>query len=296
MKNKKMKSIVAFCLAFVVLITGVVAFSELTTKTGAKDKKFVSIDSNDREVINQIANTTGAKVEHITKLRQQGKDWNEILELVKTGNYDGEIDTADYKSLLEQEDKQEVEDVRTIVERVSFALKEIYSKKQVVQKAGPEIEDVSADKDAEEDIEEYYKLFELFENDKLIYLCMKLKAEYDTYENVIDEYLYCLQIEIDLADLLKNKDGFEKQMQEKGVLKNRIEAITINKIEFKMLEVVKNSSDTEVSREEEKKDADSTIVDPTQTTDHDPVKAIIPKKPQEEVLEEIEKIKEKGRY
>ena len=296
MKNKKMKSIVAFCLAFVVLITGVVAFSELTTKTGAKDKKFVSIDSNDREVINQIANTTGAKVEHITKMRQQGKDWNEILELVKTGNYDGEIDTADYKSLLEQEDKQEVEDVRTIVERVSFALKEIYSKKQVVQKAGPEIEDVSADKDAEEDIEEYYKLFELFENDKLIYLCMKLKAEYDTYENVIDEYLYCLQIEIDLADLLKNKDGFEKQMQEKGVLKNRIEAITINKIEFKMLEVVKNSSDTEVSREEEKKDADSTIVDPTQTTDHDPVKAIIPKKPQEEVLEEIEKIKEKGRY
>ena len=296
MKNKKMKSIVAFCLAFVVLITGVVAFSELTTKTGAKDKKFVSIDSNDREVINQIANTTGAKVEHITKLRQQGKDWNEILELVKTGNYDGEIDTADYKSLLEQEDKQEVADVRTIVERVLFALKEIYSKKQVVQKAGPEIEDVSADKDAEEDIEEYYKLFELFENDKLIYLCMKLKAEYDTYENVIDEYLYCLQIEIDLADLLRNKDGFEKQMQEKGVLKNRIEAITINKIEFKMLEVVKNSSDTEVSREEEKKDADSTIVDPTQTTDHDPVKAIIPKKPQEEVLEEIEKIKEKGRY
>ncbi len=296
MKNKKMKSIIAFCLAFVVLITGVVAFSEITTKTGARDKKFVSIDSNDREVINQIANTTGAKVEHITKLRQQGRDWNEILELAKTGNYGDEIDTADYQSLLEQEDKQEVEDVRVIVERVSFALKEIYSKKQVVQKIEPEIEDVSADKDAEEEIEEYYKLFELFENDKLIYLCIKLKGEYETYENVIDEYLYCLQIEIDLADLLKDKSGFEKQMQEKGVLKNRIEAITINKIEFKMLEVVKDSSNTEATKKEDEKDPGAAIVDPTQNTDHDPVKAVMPKNPQEEVMEEIEKIKEKGRY
>lgn len=294
MKHKTLKSILAFCLAVIVLVTGMVTFSKVTAPVGSS-KSFTSIDENDRVKINQIADTTGAKVEHITKLRQQGKDWNTIVAMAKTGDYENEIDVTDYKALLDLEDKQEVEKIQLITNRVEFSLNEINSKKQLTQETEPVIADPLAD-ESKDDIEEYYKLCELFENDKAAYLCVKLKDEFDTYENVIDEYLYCLQIEVDLADFLKDREAFDKQVKEKEVLKNKVDAITINKIEFKMLEVMKNSTE-EDSQQEEEQNVNSEMIIPGRNIEKDPIQPpdVMPKKPQDEVKDEIEKIKEKGR-
>lgn len=293
MKHKIFKSILALCLAGIVLITGIVTYSKITVPVSGST--FTPIDENDRVRIYQIAETTGANAEHITKLRQQGKDWNTIIDMVKTGHYENEIDITDYQALLDLEDKQEVEKVQLITDRVEFALNEINSKKQLTQETEPIIADPLAEEN-EDDIEDYYKLCELFENNKAAYLCIQLKNDFDTYENVLDEYLYCLQIEVDLADYLKDRESFEKQLQEKEILKNRMDAITIDKIEFKLLETLKNSS-KEVSPKEEEKNVISEPVAPLQMIENYSMTSpdVMPKKPQEQVMEEIEQIKEKGR-
>ena len=87
-----------------------------------------------------------------------------------------------------------------------------------------------------EDITAFKELLGKFDLNTSVSLMLKLKKDFGSIDNVLDEYLCCLQIGINLEDYIKDKEEYQKQKKEKAAGLDSSKIITIKIIEEKKKE------------------------------------------------------------
>ncbi len=200
-------------------------------------------DSETLRVAADISNMTGVKVEEIIRLKENGRTWNEVLDMLR-GYGAGENDEKDKRyGLLEQsgigEDYilrlkdegytgEEISEARLLAERVIFQLGEITRANRLT--------------DASPDNSSYCILLEKIDLKTAVYLMLKLKDHFDSMEEVLDEYLCALQIGVDLEQYLTDKEAYLKQKETKSMGLSNEKIITIADIEEKMLEKIRQEN------------------------------------------------------
>lgn len=157
----------------------------------------------------------------------------------------------------------EISEAKLIEERVIFQLEEITSKTEANQlnssgtaglpnPSGPSVNATNqpnqadtgklafdvGNTDSNADITMYQKLYEKIDIKNAIYFMLKLKADFGSCEKVFDEYLFSLQADIDLNDYIKDKDAYLKSRDEKKLLLDDRNVITLEKIEAKSIEKI----------------------------------------------------------
>ncbi|WP_248930457.1 hypothetical protein [Paenibacillus hamazuiensis] len=212
--------------------------------------------SEDGKIAADISNLTGVTVQEIMKLKQSGKSWNEVLEVLKNRPAIGQTDKESRDKLLSQsgigEDdldsllaqgysNQEIKEARFIAERLQFQLKEIVEQSPLKQVEIPSAESMlNLKNDAKK--EAYEKIAEGFSLKTAVTLMLKLKKDLGSFEAVLDEYLLALQIGLELEDYLKDKAQYAKQKEEKsmGIMRNAL--ITLSVLEQDLLDKIKTEN------------------------------------------------------
>lgn len=248
--RKPLAIIIALCL----LLPTILVVSTAGIKNNADVKEALKkLTTEERKIVDDISNLTGAKVEEIIDLKDLGYSWNEILERLKNKGQNNQQDRADRNKLLAENNlgedylkklleegfsQNEITEAKMLVERVIFQLKEI------TEFAGDTLllPSEKPEEGKKDDIEAYRELAGKIEFKNAVYLILKLKKDFGSLEKAMDEYLYVLQAEISLELYLKDKDAYEKEKLEKSASINGQKLITLEKIEAKMLEVIQNKN------------------------------------------------------
>lgn len=89
-----------------------------------------------------------------------------------------------------------------------------------------------------------------FDADEAAYWMLRLETEFDSFETVLDEYLYCLQVGLNLSLFETDRDSYEKQVEESQMKLRREEALTAQKLEEMMLETLRSSNVQQSSQPE----------------------------------------------
>lgn len=310
MKLNKYKRYIAILVALAVVITTLAAtnpiFLDKITKAMGE------LTSDEKRIIEDISNMTGVKTEEILKIKNEGKTWNEVLETIKRrGLGSSQSDKESRNNLLTQtglgEDYieklkneghpvQEINEARMLAERVIFQLKEVTEETENLA-AAPKVEITPTREN--EDTALYTDLTTKFDLKTAVYLMLKLKGEFGSMEKVMDEYLYSLQIGINLETYLVDKKAYEKDKQEKGVAFDIQKVITLAKIETKMLEKIQKDNQLNKSKTglEPTAGSETKETGPKVDTPKSPLPDVVdtrPKNPTEEVMKEINDIKSKS--
>lgn len=209
-----------------------------------------AIDSDNKRIAGDISNITGVDIEEVLAIKNSGKSWNEVLDKLKSGNYQKGSSISQRENLLTQTgivesdlrmlkeegfNDDELQQAKLLVERMIFQLQEITANENsAVDVTGPgktvnnEIEDLQKFRDiaARIDIRE------------CLYLVLKLQNEFGSLEKALDEYLFSLQAEIDLALCVADREEYFKQREEKNKEMDLQSIITASKIEDKMLDLL----------------------------------------------------------
>lgn len=308
----KFKMYISLLIVFTLLLSTLVITAGGLAKN--EDNTSPQLSNEEYEIVNDISNMTGAKAEDIIKLRNEGRAWNEILDELK---YKDTNNDTDKRSALLAETgldsnlaaglksdgftNEEISEAKMLVERVIFQLTEITSEStaeitQLTDETG-----TTAD---QEEMSRYRDLAAKIDLDTAVYLLLKLKKDFGSLENVMDEYLYCLQIGIDMEQYLADKKKYREIREEKsaGVDINRI--VTLAKIEEMLLKKI-NSSNSR--NDNTNKYGNDNIVDKAENADQtealeDPIpeppipdiNTPIPRNPTDEIMQEINDIKDRS--
>lgn len=215
--------------------------------------------------------------------------------------------------------EDEISEAKLLEERVIFQLEEITSKTEANQlnssgtaglsnPSGPSVNATSqpnqADKDklafdvgnmdSNADITMYQKLYEKIDIKNAIYFMLKLKADFGSCEKAFDEYLFSLQADIDLNDYIKDKEAYLKSRDEKKLLLDDRNVITLEKIEAKSIEKIQTEDrDSDlISNRNQAADKSLSEAAPKETSPLPDVPKpnsvdVKPKNPTDEIMNEI---------
>lgn len=213
----------------------------------------------------------------------------------------------------------EISEAKLIEERVIFQLEEITSKTEANQlnssgtaglpnPSGPSVNATNqpnqadtgklafdvGNTDSNADITMYQKLYEKIDIKNAIYFMLKLKADFGSCEKVFDEYLFSLQADIDLNDYIKDKDAYLKSRDEKKLLLDDRNVITLEKIEAKSIEKIQTEDrDSDlISNQNQAADKSLSEAAPKETSPLPDVPKpnsvdVKPKNPTDEIMNEI---------
>lgn len=257
---QKRKSSIKRYISLVVCIVMFLSIMQVSgaMKTNVKSSAKITLTSNDRVVAQEASNMTGVKVEDILKLRGQGKDWNVIMSELKKNKVVPDVNVRDkrlsntgvgeeYVNELKKEGftDSEITTARMIVERVVNQLSEITKQDESsglletnVNTQLPDIKTDSAAMSVTDDTTRYSSLSVKINIKTAVNLMLKLQheKEFGSLEKVLDEYLYSLQIGVNLEIYLKDKKKYEKEKSQKSVELLGQEPISISSIEMKALQ------------------------------------------------------------
>ncbi len=204
-----------------------------------KSGYFQSIKSlwADRDVITaeKISDITGESSKNILKVYSESKSWNDTLEKLKSNQaYERFMSDEELEKIIYDEgfDKNDVKAARETVMQLQFNLLEICNYDNEANIDEPNKTSVGYI-DKSNDVQEnskYKELSQSLDANLLIYFCLKLKNEFGSFETIIDEYLYCLQIDVDLSLYITDKKAYEESVMTKAVELMREDAITLQKI------------------------------------------------------------------
>ena len=261
MTGKKWPRYFAILVALVMLVE-TIAFT-LTSYAKNDTNAAYELNNEDKTTVSEISNMTGVKADEIIKLRKEGKTWNEILELIKN-NPDYKVEGDDIrrndtlaKTGMEEDTleklkeegytEEQIIEAKSLVERVMFQLEEI-ANMQVMTPSQPEV-GVNINENKEEDTTAYTALVGKISLNEAVYFILKLSDELGSMQAVLDEYLYSLQLGIDLNQYLTDKEEYQKQKQQKMAELAAQDVITSASIEERMLDMLQsmNEKDEEVS-------------------------------------------------
>jgi hypothetical protein len=268
--------------------------------------------NEDKTTISDISNMTGVKADEIIKLREAGKTWNEILELIKNNpDYKAEGDSTKRSNTLTKtnmdEDtvkklkeegftEEQIIEAKSLVERVIFQLEEI-ANMQVAAPLQPE-DGVTANEVKEENLTAYVELSGKINLNEAVYLILKLGDELGSMQAVLDEYLCSLQLDIDLNQYLINKEEYEMQKQQKLAEMLAQDIITTAGIDEKMLDMLqsknKKAEENLVVKTYIPTIPDTVIESPLPDVQAPEALEIKPQNPAEAILQEIEGLKNNG--
>ena len=307
--SKKYSRYIAILITITIVVSAVAVTGGLFN--GKSVKAVEDLKEDEQKVVEEISNMTGAKAEDIINLRLKGKTWNEILELLKSSNVSRNQDERDRRSellaqtgldddfIVELETagftKDEITEARMIAERVEFNLKEITSESNSTNIAI--VNDATDVKEEQEERRLYSELAGKFNLKKVVSIMLKLESHFDGYERVLDEYIYALQIGIDLENYLTDQKAYEKEKEEKSVAFDTKKIITAAGIEAKLIEKLKNDNTKNKEKmglETINKDNDLEKITETPKSPLPEVTGTKPKNPRDEVMNEINEIKNKS--
>ena len=254
--NKKVKTISIF-LAVIMFISIIAVSADIfSLKPSAVKAEKPAADSSDEQIACDISNITGVKVEVLLCERNKGKAWNEIMEDLRQGNYEKGSGSEQRNTALSQSgigeselnklknegfEDEEIQQARMFVERVAFQLQEITAGNIEID-ISPVID--SSDSNKNDDMEKYREITSKFDLIICLNLILKLQDDFGSMEKALDEYLFCLQAGLDLALYIADKEEYLRLQEEKSALLNSNEAVTITKIEEKMLDSLSKRNET----------------------------------------------------
>lgn len=298
------------------LIAVIVAITFLVTAVpmiigGIKANQVKAASNSDNSTAGEISNMTGVKVEEILKLRNEGMSWNEILDTLKNNSSSNIISEKDKRNKLLAQNEfgeeyikklkkegftdSEISEVKLLVDRLVFQLQELTSDlRKTVSVPKAEISEKT-----EDTTQTYSELLGKIDIKVASYLMLKLKKDFFGIKKVLDEYIYSLQLGINLEEYLIDKKTYQKQKDEKSAGFDQKKIITLQKLDEKVLEKIqeenkqninKEVSDTgklKISDKSEEKNVLPEIPNPK-------VENIKPKNPADEILDEIKSINPTG--
>jgi hypothetical protein len=310
-KIKVHQKVIAMILATVVLLTSVpLAFWGF----GQKNANAMNTASKeDRRIASEISNETGFSIEEVFNYKLPNRSWNEVLNILKTTSRSGDIGSKNDRegtllnggldeTFIKQLKKegfteQEITNVRMIEERVMLQLQDITSASDnpggEVTVPKTDIDEKSSDK---EDLTSYRKLTEKIDVKKAIHFMLKLKSEFGSYEKVFDEYLYSIQLGIDLNEYISDKKSYIDKKEGKRFELSSLKVITLEKIEEKSIEMLQNDSlnkNQELPTVKDHKAVNNGVSDDKSPLPDVPkveAEEVKPKNPTEEVINEIKEI------
>lgn len=272
----------------------------------------LAANSNERKMAADISSSTGVEVEKILTLRDSGKSWNEILEDLKGkgGSTEdrGEMDKLltddalgekDVKILLDEGfTKEEIQQATLIAERIQFQLQEITSNNgnETISDAQKILEDSgSTSMDSDNIAAAYKELGEDFNIKTAITLMLKLNTSFGSMEQVMEEYLYSLQMGIDLEDYLADSKTYLKKKNDKSFEAEHKKIITMSDIENEMLKAIQQNNVNDGTKEvpdagSKPSDVSGWEADGKPLSPLPEVTDVTPRNPGEDILEEIQQI------
>ena len=226
-------------------------------------KADIQSDEQDERIAADISNMTGVEKEKILALKKDGKTWNQLLEQLTGENAAGgqgdkekrndflARDTIGEEAAARLREEgftdDEIMQATLPVERVIFQLQDITSDMgQQREIPKPEVEPPSsAVNTPREDSSAYAELLNKIDVNTAVSLMLRLEQAFGSVEKVLDEYLYALQIGINLEQYMTDQKEYHKQKQEKSMGIDLQTIITIAKIEEKMLEKMRQINEKE---------------------------------------------------
>jgi hypothetical protein len=300
-------------MAFITVLTMMAASSGGLIKED--EKVVVELSRDDQKTVNDISNLTGAKVDDIVNLRVSGRSWNDILDMLKKRTGGIEQGVEDRSGLLagvgfsknclnrlkaEGYKEDDITEAKMLIERVIYQLKEINGS-QNEEDAGV-LPDIMGEEKRNEEISTYHELLEKIDLEVAVCLILKLNKDFGSMEKVFDEYLYCLQIGMDMQKYLADKKAYEKERQEKSAGFDLQKIITIEKIEVKMLELLQKKNEknnmqaipeNKTNTIDDKEDATNKM-DDFLTSPVPEISSVKPKNPGEDLTQEVNGIRNKA--
>lgn len=170
----------------------------------------------------QIGNMTGASTKEIEALRRNGYSWTEVLEKLQDErdgmrSADGVVEDGAYEKILIAQGiaLSDIQDVKMAITNLSMLLDEIVQSEEaisvepntVVVDAKPEV----TDNDETTAVELCQSIVSQMDEDYLLYLVFQLKEVLPDTNDVINEYLYALQVGLDIEIALENYDAYQEQ-------------------------------------------------------------------------------------
>lgn len=299
-------------LVAVIMIVETIAFT-LTSYAKNDTNTTYELTNEDKSTISEISNMTGVKADEIIMLRKEGKSWNQILELIKNNpGYKAEgdvekrngilvktgMDEAVISKLIEEGfTEEEITEAKSLMERVLFQLDEI-ANTQIITTSAPDTMSNTAD-NKEAEITEYKDLAGKIDLNEAVCLILKLSDELGGMQAVLDEYLCALQLGIDLNQCLADKEGYQKQKQQRLSELGTQDIITAARIEEKMLEMLQNMNNKNDDGMPEIKAtvpsiSGAAIDSPLPDVEAPDAQNIKPQNPAEVIMQEIEIMKSVG--
>ncbi|MFZ5986012.1 MAG: hypothetical protein ACOYWZ_02680 [Bacillota bacterium] len=295
--------VMSLILTSLAVSTGIVSLNKVNTANAQ--------NNNDQKIAEDISNMTGEKTKDILKLKNEGKSWNEILEILKNNSGQNQVDRENRSDFLTESDlgdeyveklkkegftQEEIMEAKSLVERVMFNLREI-TEKSLNKPDIPKVE-VGETLDTEEDTPAYEELAGKIDLKIAVYLILKLESEFGSMEGVLDEYLYSIQIGADLEKMIIDKEAYEEEKREKGAGLDIKKIITLAKIEEKLLQKIQSQNNNKVEFDidpksgEAKPGLEPEAIKPP-LPDIGP-KDVKPKDPLEDVMKEINDIRNRS--
>ncbi len=308
-KVKKHKT-VALALAVAIFLTSI---SLVYSSFGEKDRNtFKDASTEDRRIASEISNETGVAVDQVFDLKIHGRSWEKVLEILKTRVNSKEKSNKaqmqntlvnsgldeDFLKKLKKEGfpDESITQVKMLEERVVFQLQEISadSSENQIKVDKPDTDFIKVKDDDKRTFAELTKKIDIKD---AVYFMLKLEKAFGSYEKVFDEYMLALQLDIDLNEYIKDRKSYEKKRDEKKLLLDEKDTITLEKIEAKSIELLQKNNKSDDSGLLEKEAAKSDINkngdgDKSQLPDipHVEVENIKPQNPTDEVMNEIKEI------
>lgn len=231
---------------------------------------FIAADSDEKKIAADISSSTGVEIEKVLALKNDGMSWNEILDYLKGkgGSLDGRVKMEELltEDLLGEEEAEqlltagfttkEIQQASLLAERVQFQLQEITSSNDTeitmhTQKV-PVADEINTSEN--EDLEVYSVLEEKFSLKTVIILMLKLQASFGSMEQVMDEYLYSLQVDLNLEEYLTDSEAYLDKKKDKSMETANKRILTMSDIETGMIKAI------------QQKDVDNTVIEDADTS------------------------------
>ncbi len=310
--SKKYK-ILALILALVLITTSVPLTILGIDNLKSNSNTYENASSEDKRIASEISNETGFSIEEVFRYKTPGRTWNEVLNILRTTSHLSDTGSKndrdstllnngvdeDFIQQLKKEGftDQEIIDTKILVERVMLKLQDIASA------GGNHEDDVNVSSTSignnfsnDEDLTSYRELTEKIDIQKTIYFMLKLKSEFGSYEQVFDEYLYSIQLGIDLNEYISDKKSYLKKKDEKKLILSELKVITLEKIEEMSIQILQKdnfSSTQELTAPKNDKSVDdvfSADKSPLPDIPKVQVEDVKPQNPTDEVMNEIKEI------
>ncbi|MFB9273921.1 hypothetical protein [Cohnella cellulosilytica] len=265
-KLKKRYKIWMVTTVVIVLISQALIFS-LGGYNSQQEREVSAQDAgeNDRIIAADLSNLTGATSEYILEMRAKGQEWNDILEQLKSADYADNREDKDVRvqQLLEagiSEEglnrlasegytEQEIWNAFLLAERVATQIKELAEGSVVQAPSNPQAITTES-KDDEIFLKEIRSVAEKFELEAAVSFMLSLKADFGSYEAVLDEYLAALQLGLDLGEYSRDKEQYEQNKARMSAERIGQVGISLAEIENRVLERIRQKNDEEHESEQ----------------------------------------------